>query len=187
MSSVKSRKLRLTARLGAVALLAALTAGCFQPMYGEHSATGSPAVRDRLSAVEVQPIKAPKGSTEERLGIEVRNETLFSLTGGGAGAPATHRLVITLRGSRSNVIVDPTTSRPDIENYGIDANYTLIDIQTDKPVLTGVTFSRVSYDIPGQAQRFARLRGQRDAENRAAKVIADHISQRLASYFASGM
>ena len=50
----------------------------------------------------------------------------------------------------------------------------------------GQTFARVSYDIPGQEQRFARLRGLRDAENRAAKVIADNVRTRLASYFAAG-
>ena len=52
--------------------------------------------------------------------------------------------------------------------------------------MTGQTFSRVSYDIPGQQQRFAAARGLRDAENRAAKVIADSIKSRLASYFVAG-
>jgi LPS-assembly lipoprotein len=44
----------------------------------------------------------------------------------------------------------------------------------------------VSYDIPGQAQRFARARALRDAEDRAAKLIADNIKARLASYFVAG-
>jgi len=57
---------------------------------------------------------------------------------------------------------------------------------TGKKVVTGQTFSRVSYDIPGQQQRFAGDRGLRDAENRAAKVIAENIRSRLASYFAAG-
>jgi LPS-assembly lipoprotein len=35
-------------------------------------------------------------------------------------------------------------------------------------------------------QRFARLRGLRDAEDRAAKVVADSITSRLASYFTAG-
>ena len=53
-------------------------------------------------------------------------------------------------------------------------------------LLTGRAFARQSYDIPGQAQRFARSRGLRDAEDRAAKVIADNINQRLASFFIAG-
>ena len=40
-------------------------------------------------------------------------------------------------------------------------------------MFTGRTFSRVSYNIPGQQQRFAGARGLRDAEDRAAKVIAE--------------
>ena len=44
----------------------------------------------------------------------------------------------------------------------------------------------MSYNIPGQQQRFAGERGLIDAENRAAKVIADNIRSRLASYFAAG-
>jgi LPS-assembly lipoprotein len=53
-------------------------------------------------------------------------------------------------------------------------------------VVTSQTFSRVSYNIPGQQQRFAGDRGLRDAENRAAQVIADNIRNRLASYFVAG-
>jgi hypothetical protein len=46
--------------------------------------------------------------------------------------------------------------------------------------------ARVSYDIPGQEQRFARVRGLRGAELRAAKVIADNMRSRLAYYFIAG-
>jgi LPS-assembly lipoprotein len=53
-------------------------------------------------------------------------------------------------------------------------------------VMSGQTFSRVSFDIPGQEQRFARARALRDAEDRATQQIADNISRRLASYFVAG-
>ena len=75
-----------------------------------------------------------------------------------------------MNSTRASVIVDINTSRPDIENYGINATYSLTEIATGKVVVTGQTFARVSYDIPGQQQRFARARGLRDAESRAAKV-----------------
>jgi len=53
--------------------------------------------------------------------------------------------------------------------------------------MTGTTFSRVSYDMPGQQmQRFARQRAYRDAEDRAAQEIANNIQTRLASYFTVG-
>src|SRR5690606_9282813 len=97
-----------------------------------------------------------------------------------------HQLNIKLSATQLQVIVDVTTARPDVQNYGIDATYTLPDIATRKTVVTGQTFSRVSFDIPGQQQRFAGARGMRAAENRAAKVIAESIRSRLASYFVAG-
>ena len=46
--------------------------------------------------------------------------------------------------------------------------------------------TRVTYNVPGQQQRFAKDRGLRDAETRAAKEIAEQIRSRLASYFVAG-
>ena len=88
--------------------------------------------------------------------------------------------------TRTSAIVDPTTARPDIDNFGIDVTYELREIATNKRVLYANTFARVSYDIPGQEQRFARVRGLRDAESRATRQIAENISQRLSSFFVAG-
>jgi LPS-assembly lipoprotein len=173
-------------RAAAALALAASLGGCFQPLYGERSPTGGPVLRDQLSAVDVLQIDAPKGTDESRLAVEIRNALLFEFTGGGSSAPPTHRLKISMSSTRSSIIVDINTSRPDIENYGINVTYSLVEIATNKTVVTGQTFARVSYDIPGQQQRYARIRGLRDAENRAAKVVADNILQRLASYFVAG-
>jgi LPS-assembly lipoprotein len=177
------------ARLGRLApacAVAALLGGCFQPMYGQLSPTAGPSVRDVLSSIRVSTIEAPKGTTEERLAVELRNELLFGFTGGSGSTATTHELTIRLTSQNAKIIVDPTSARPDLENFGLDASYRLTEVATGKAVVTGTTFARVSYDIPGQVQRFARLRGLRDAETRAAKVIADHIKSRLASYFIAG-
>ena len=176
---------KLTRILAALAL-AGLTAGCFQPLYGTQTSGAGPAITDKLSSVEVAPINAPNGTRLSRVGVEVRNSLMYELTGGGAAAAANYKLDIRLTSSNAQVIVDIATARPDIQNYGIDATYTLKDITTGKTVVTGQTFSRVSYNIPGQQQRFAGDRGLRDAENRAAKVISDNIRSRLASYFVAG-
>jgi LPS-assembly lipoprotein len=177
---------RFACRLAGVACLGGLVAGCFQPLYGEHSLTNSPAIGPALAGVDVNQIPAPSGSSEARVAVEARNQLLFDLTGGAAPPPPTHRLAIRMTSNRMSVIVDVNSGRPDVEDYGLNVNYTLTDIKTGKPVITGNTFARVSYDIPGQAQRFARARGLRDAENRAAKLIADNIKARLASYFVAG-
>ncbi|MEX0751872.1 MAG: LPS assembly lipoprotein LptE [Xanthobacteraceae bacterium] len=139
-----------------------------------------------LGSVDVAQIDAPKGSSEARLAVELRNALLFDFTGGSGISSPTHQLNIRLTSQRRKVIVDLTSARPDLENYGLDASYSLIELATGKTVVTGTTFARVSYDIPGQVQRFARIRGLRDAETRAVQVISDQIKLRLASYFVAG-
>ncbi len=181
-----SAKFRIAARLTAIVALGALTAGCFQPMYAAKTLDGSPALRDKLATVEVPPLEYANASPQARLGIEVRNALMFKMYGAATGAPPLYTLKIRLVPSRSSLIVDPNTALPTSENYGIDATYGLIEIATGKQVMTGSTFSRVTYDIPGQQQRFARTRAARDAENRAAAEIADNINTRLGSFFYKG-
>jgi LPS-assembly lipoprotein len=178
-------KTRIAVRLLAVAGLAALTAGCFQPMYAEHS-DGTPGLRDKLMTVELPPVDKPNGSREARVGVQVRNELAFKLYGNATGTPPLYKLVLRFSTTRSSLIVDPNTGLPSSENYGIDAQYNLIEIATDKSVMTGTTFSRVTYDMPGSYQRFARSRAFRDAEDRAAQEIAENIKTRLASFFFAG-
>jgi LPS-assembly lipoprotein len=174
------------ARVGAVVLLAAVTAGCFQPIYGERSLTGGPGAQTALAGVDVQQIVAPQGSPEARIAVELRNGLLFALSGGQVPSVPTHELRVRMTTTRLSVIVDVATARPDMENFGINATYELIELRTRTVVVKDQTFSRVTYDIPGQTQRFARSRGLRDAETRAAQVIADNIRNRLASYFVAG-
>jgi LPS-assembly lipoprotein len=178
-------KTRIAVRLLAVAALAGLTAGCFQPMYAEHS-DGTPGLREKLLGVEVPPVDKLNASRDARIGVEIRNALAFKLYGNATGMAPTHRLVLRFSSSRSSLMIDPATALPSSENYGIDAQYNLIEIATNKSVMTGTTFSRVSYDIPGQLQRFARARAFRDAEDRAAREIAENIQTRLASYFVAG-
>ena len=174
--------LRLTAAIG----LAALAAGCFQPLYGERGAGAGPSIVSAMRGVEVAHIEAPNGSPEARLAVEVRDQLLFGLTGGAAAGPQTHRLRIRLASSNAAVIVDPVTGRTDVGNYRLTASYELVDLAASKEVLKATTSTQVSYDIPGQQQRFTRQRGQRDAENRAAEQAADHLRTRLASAVATG-
>jgi LPS-assembly lipoprotein len=173
-------------RLAAAMALAGLLGGCFQPLYGDSSLTGGSGLQSRMSGVEIVPIEAPNGTPQARIATELRNELIFGLTGGSGGTSPTHQLRINMSTTNQQVIVDVTTARADVQQFGINASYTVIEKATGKPVLTGQTFARVSYDNPGQAQRFSNARGQRDAENRAAKQISESIRARLASYFTAG-
>ena len=180
-----SAKLRIAVRLAAVVGLAALTAGCFQPMYAEHT-DGSPDLRDKLLTVDIPPVDKPNASREARIGVEIRNALAFKLYGNATGVAPLYKLVLRFTTTRSSLIVDPNTGLPSSENYGIDAQFNLVELATNKSVMTGTTFSRVSYDMPGSYQRFARSRAFRDAEDRAAQEIADNIQTRIASFFTAG-
>ena len=182
---MSSARFRIAARLVAVAALAGLTAGCFQPMYAEH-ADGTPGLRDKLSGIELPPVDKPNASPEARIGVGIRNALAFKLYGTATGTAPTHKLVLKFQTSRSSMIVSQTTGLPTTENVGIDAQYNLVELATNKSVMTGTTFARTSYDIPGSYQRFSRQRAFRDAEDRAAEQIAENIKTRLAAYFTAG-
>jgi LPS-assembly lipoprotein len=180
---------RLT-RFLAAATLAAATAACFQPLYGERNAIGGSSLSDALAAVEVVKIDAPQGTAMSRIAIETRNELVFELTGGSGQAPPTHRLIVKLSSTRNALIRDVRTGREEFENFGLDANYSLtrpgVPGSPEVVVATGTATTRVTYNIPGAQQRFARTRALRDAETQAAKQIAEQIRSRLASYFVAG-
>ena len=184
----RARRLIHSIRLVAVFAVAGLCAGCFQPMYGEHTAFGGgvSSIAPAMRGVEVIPIVTPRGTRIDRVGVEVRNNLIFALTGGSGMTSPTHRLITTMSSQQLQVIVDVTSGYTFTQNYGIDVTFQLIDLATGQRVINGQTFSRVSYNIPGGQQRFAGERGLRDAENRAAAVISDNIRNRLASYFTAG-
>src|ERR1043165_1640445 len=182
-----SAKSRIAVRLLAVAALAGLLAGCFQPMYAERG-DGTPALREKLMGVELPPVETKSNASREaRIGVEIRNALAFKRYGQATGMPPTHKLVLRFSTSRSSLILDPNTALPSSENYGIDAQYNLVELATNKSVMTGSTFSRVTYDpFPGTMQRLSRSRAFRDAEDRAAQEIAENIQTRIASYFVAG-
>src|SRR5579859_160447 len=166
---------RLVVRIACIGALGLPLAACFQPLYGEHSFGNAPAIAPALAGVDVAQISAPNGTAEARVAVELRNQLIFNLTGGAAPPPPTHRLTIRMASTRLSVIVDINSGRPDAEDYGLDVAYTLTEIKSGKVVASGATYTRVTSDIPGQAQRFARARALRDSENRAAKTIADNV------------
>src|SRR5437879_13682392 len=92
--------IRIAARLAAAAALAALTAGCFQPMYAEH-ADGTPGLREKLMGVEVPPVDKNNASREARIQVEIRNALAFNMSGNVTGLPPTHRLELRRNSDRS--------------------------------------------------------------------------------------
>jgi LPS-assembly lipoprotein len=136
--------------------------------------------------VEVPPVDKPKESQDARIQVAIRNALAFKLYGNAVGAPPLYKLELRFTSGRSDLIVDPNTGLPTTETLALDVQYNLIEIATNKSVMTGTTFSHLSYDLPGSYQRFSRTRAYRDAEDRASEEIAEHIQSRLASFFYAG-
>jgi LPS-assembly lipoprotein len=178
--------LRAGARLGIVIAAAGVLAGCFQPLYGRNPSAGDESVHDKLGDVLIAPIPARQGTPQARLAVGMHNALQFDLNGGAGALSPTHRLEVTVTPTDITVTIDVVSGRPIEEIGGLNATYQLIEIATGKVVVKDSTFAQVGYDIPGAQQRFAKQRAQIDAQDRAVKVAADAIRNRLASYFVAG-
>jgi LPS-assembly lipoprotein len=185
MGDKRDASLRVWLRAPLVFAAALACAGCFQPLYGEGTTPDRPGIRDELGAIDVKQIDAKADTPEARLAVQIRNDLLFNFTGGDSPGLPIYQLTIRIASSRSAVTIDSGTRLPTSEIYSLASTYTLAEIATKKVVVTGRAATTVSYDSLGQ-QRFARISEMRDAERRAAKVISDSITSRLASYFVSG-
>jgi LPS-assembly lipoprotein len=176
MSSVEQRTRRCS-RVAGIAMLAGMLAGCFQPMYADRSLTGGtgPNLREAMRDVEIAKI-------DGRVGQEIRNDIIFELSGGeGNPTGAPYRLNLQIATNSSNAILDAQTGLPQNETVSIDVTFKLQNVADDKIVLTDKAIARVTIDRT--QQRYARVRALREAENRAAKVVAEQIRARVASFF----
>jgi LPS-assembly lipoprotein len=177
MSSFEQSARRNCRQLAGAAMLAGMLAGCFQPMYGDRSLTGSngPNLREAMRDVEIAKI-------DGRVGQEIRNDIIFELSGGeGNPVGAPYRLNLVIATNSYSALVDLQTGLPDNETVAIDISYTLLSIADEKIVLTDKAIARVTIDRT--QQRYARVRALRNAENQAAKLVAEQIRTRVASFF----
>lgn len=162
--------------LAGLALVAGLgLAGCqVQPLYGTLSSGGT--ARDETRAIDIEPAKS-------RVEQVLRNELIFGFTGGGYAAEPRYRLRIVLSQQDSAVGVEKLSDVPAAYFLLLRASFVLSRVSDGETILTGTSFANASYDF--SSQRFANVRALRDAENRAAKVIAGDIRTRILAHFAS--
>jgi LPS-assembly lipoprotein len=176
MSSLE-QKISRCRRLAGAALLCGLLAGCFTPMYADRSLTGGtgPNMREAMRDVEIAKI-------EGRVGQEIRNDIIFELSGGeGNPTGAPYRLNLKVATAASSAVINEATGLPQNKTVSLDVTYKLQNVADDKIVLTDKAIARVTVDTT--QQRYANVRALRDAENRAAKIVAEQIRARVASYF----
>jgi LPS-assembly lipoprotein len=159
-----------TAFVAALLVLPGLTSCTVQPLYGVRSVNvgaGDPA--SQLASIAIKP-------DGTRYGQEVRNHLIFLLAG-GAGQPADPRYSLDLGvTSVSESVAIRQVAREDEPSAGaltLTSNYRLTEIATGAVVAAGRRAVTASFDQP--RQQFANMRAARDAENRAARELAELI------------
>lgn len=158
------------ARAGIV-LLALLAASCgFEPMYGEN--------RGNAARVELQAVRV--GLIPNRSGQLLRRYILDRIHDGDQQTSARYQLEV-------NLIESPR------QHFGIQRDltatyarllltgyFTLRDLKTGLPVLTGSTNSLSSYNIASDP--FNTVVAENDARERAVRTLGDELIARVAVY-----
>lgn len=163
--------------LAALAAMAVLgLTGCgFQPLYGSNTTTASGArLSEAMASVDVQPIPG-------RVGQKVRNELIFSSTGGGVAPPQKYKLRIAIRERVINQLVQISGDATG-QVYQLEASFKLVDAK-GKVIHEGAAVSRAPYNR--YQEIFANVRARYDAENRAARTVSESIKTQVAAFLAS--
>ena len=151
-------------------VLAACSNGGFQPLYG--TTPSGAGLQERLAQLDIATIPG-------RVGQRIRNEVIFQSSGGGELLPPTHRLEVSI-----TELVLSTLVRPDGDalgqTYQLQANFKLIDIRSKQVVLTGTSSGRAGFERFQSV--YSNVRAREDAENRAARTVADDLKTRVAIY-----
>ena len=153
----------------AVALSACGDAAGFRPLYGA-GATGN--VSEQLKQVDFSPIPG-------RVGQRIRNEMIFQTTGGGNPLPPTHRLEVVLAENLTSTLVNVQGEAAG-QIYSVQASFRLVDTKDKKVVFQGTSHARAGFERFESI--YSNVRAREDAENRAARTIADDLKTRLAAY-----
>ena len=157
--------------LAALAVTAAISlAGCgIQPLYG--TTAGGSRLAAAMAGVDVTPIPG-------RVGQRVRNELIFENTGGSGQTGTTYKLDIVIKESLTNELVKISGDAKS-QVYELDATFKLIS-NDGRVVLEGKATSRAPYERFETI--FSNVRARYDAEDRAARTVAESIKVRIAAY-----
>ncbi|MCF3639977.1 LPS assembly lipoprotein LptE [Rhizobium sp. TRM95111] len=142
--------------------------GCqVRPLYS----TGS-GVEQALASVAIS-------EADDRVEQRVRNELVFLLGGGrGEAADSRYRLDLNVTTRNIGVLIDTDTDAPRAGRIVVAADYNLTETGTGATIASGKRQTVALVDFP--VQEFAKVRAIRDAENRAAKQLAEIVRAQVA-------
>jgi len=176
--SGRTPALRAWVVLPACTLLLGLTlSACgsdgFRPLYGT-TASGV-GLEEKMAQVQIAPIPS-------RVGQRIRNELIFQYTGGGTPPPPLYTLEIAITESVTSTLVQ-STGESLSQIYNLNASFRLVSIKDKQVVFQGTSQGRAGFER--FTSIYSNVRAREDAENRAAKTIAEEIKGRLAARLSS--
>jgi len=170
-----SRLLRRVALAGLVGAIALVSACTVRPLYSNAPLSTGSTANTELASIAIKPVKT-------RYAQQVRNNLIFGF-GRGAGEPASplYSLDLTVTeavDSAALVQVGTDEDEPTAGSVTLNASYTLTDMKTGAVITVGKRAITSSFDRP--RQEFASYRAQIDAENRAARELAEALQLSIA-------
>jgi LPS-assembly lipoprotein len=155
-----------------LSLVLPLLAACgFTPVLGEQGVAAL--AEDKLANIEVAQMPGI-------VGVYLRNDLLDRMRAPEKPEAPSHRLEVGLSSSLVGSLVEPDASVTRY-SYTLGATFKLVELETNKVVLQGTTESSSGYNVV--ESEYATLVARRDAERRAARMLSDDLSLRLALYF----
>jgi len=170
-----ARTFRRAAVLGLVLGLSLVSACTVKPLYSNPSSDGTQAgVTADLSSIAIKPVN-------QRYAQQVRNNLIF-LFNRGAGQPAaaayTLTLVVTAVHESAAVVQVGDDNEPTAGTVTMTASYSLAGTSSAEVIASGRRQITSSYDRP--RQEFAAYRARLNAEDRAARELAELLNLAIA-------
>lgn len=161
--------------LAVLLIVTPLLGACgFRPLHADIDGTGP--VSEKMAAINIAPVPG-------RVGQQLRNELIFKTTGGGATPPSEYRLNIAVRERVTSTIVE-RTGEAKRQVYNLDAKFKLTRLSDNAVILEGSSFARAGFERFESI--FSNVRARYDAENRAAKTVAQDLKARLSAFLSTG-
>lgn len=179
-SSGNKRLLFALAQAAVLGFLMAVSGCQVRPLYSAGAGAGSAAAQAANLSVSV-------GQVNTRYAQEVRNHLIFLLNGGAAepAGPAYKLDIGVTKRTIQSVEVQTNASgenQPTAGGVVLESSFSLQDAASGETVSTGSRSVTSSFDRP--RQQFAQLRAERDAEDRAARELAELLRLAVAAELA---
>ena len=159
---------------GALLATGALGACQVRPVYApvEGIALG---VQADLSGIDVMPV-------DGRTGQKLRNDLQFLFSGGDVHG-GKYEMYLRVKSKKSNLLVRVVSDKPRAQIVTLTASYELRRKGGEDTLVEG-SFKREA-SLEWSDQRYANDRAAIDAENRAARELAEDIRTHIAAWFAA--